>query len=139
MKIKIFSQPVKNSRSLLRCIASAEKSTDAKRGVDKTANANRATRRRTDEMRVFPWSRDTNAHLLSLMLDMTRRVSALQDAVADMRQENKLNYRQLKRHVIKLGAIDSSTHSGAAERPANYDSPHRPIVQSGIGLSYSVL
>ena len=78
-------------------------------------------------MRLLPWSEDADddAHLLSLMLDVTRRVAALQDAVTDMRQENKLSYRQLKRQLLRLSQNDAS-------RPTNFDSGHRSSVQSGI-------
>ena len=89
----------------------------------------KATSRRTDDLTLSPSSSDGDGHLLSLMLDMTRRVAALQDAVADMRQENKLNYRQLKRHMLKLGA--SSQNNG--NRAANFDSSRpRSFVHSRI-------
>ena len=68
---------------------------------------------RTDGVSVLPWSGDADAHLLSLMVDVTRRVSALQTAVTDMRQENKLNYRQLKRQLIKLSSDSRLTRPAA--------------------------
>ena len=81
-----------------------------------------------DDVRVPPWTSGGDGHLLSLMLDMTRRVAALQDAVADMRVENKLNYRQLKRQVLKLGASSQNN----ANPPANYDASRpRSFIQSG--------
>jgi len=86
--------------------------------------------RRTDGVKQSPWSPGENGHLVSLMLDMTRRVAALHDAVADMRQENRLGYRQLRRHMLKLGSSQNS-----ANRPANLDSSRpRSFVQSGILL-----
>lgn len=91
----------------------------------------KATPRRTDHVRVLPWSSDGDGHLLSLMLDMTRRVAALQDAVADMRQENKVNYRQLRRHVMKLSSAGASLHNDE-NRPTNFDSSKpQSFVQSG--------
>jgi len=106
-----------------------EKSTEAKKhDASSTANV-KATSRRTDRVSVLPWSGDGQGHLLSLMLDMTRRVAALQDAVADMRQENKINYRQLKRHMLKLSA---SSQSNSADRQSNYDSSKpQSFVQTG--------
>jgi len=79
----------------------------------------------------MPWSSgdgDDNGHLLSLMLDVTQRVAALQDAVADMRHENKLNYRQLKRHMLRLSA---SRQINVAIPPINAKSGPRPVLQSG--------
>ena len=93
------------------------------------------TSRRTDRVRLLPWSGDGDSQLLSLVLEVTRRVAALQDAVADMRQEHKLNYRQLKRLMLKL-ASDGAFSQNSGHRPANFDfSRPRSFVQSGIYYS----
>jgi len=103
--------------------------TAKKRYVGNTLNA-KETSRRTDRVRLLPWSGDQDGHLLSLMMDMTRRVAALQDAVADMRQENKLNYRQLKRHMLKLSSASESSQNNG-NRPTNFESRPRSFVHSG--------
>lgn len=110
------------------CLAASPETSSKKHDVVNNRVNVKATSRRTDDVRVSPWSSDEDGHLLSLMLDMTRRVAALQDAVADMRVENKLSYRQLKRHMLKLGA--SSQNIG--NTPANFDASRpRSFVQSG--------
>jgi len=105
---------------------STDKTPDKGRGVGSAVNA-KATPRRTDRVTVLPWSGNRDAHLLSLMLDVTRQVSALHDAVTDMRQEHKLNYRQLKRQLLKL----SSDSLNSANRPTHYDSGRQHTVHSG--------
>jgi len=119
--------------SIFCCEELAQKSSETtaarKRDVSDSVD-DKTTSYRTDRVRLLPWSDDGDAHLLSLMLDVTRQVSALQDAVADMRQENKVNYRQLKRQMMKLGSSRLSLQDNR-NRPTNFDSRPRSFVQSG--------
>ena len=110
---------------------SANATTASKKRDHAVAVRAAATPSRTDRVRLMPWSSgdgDDNGHLLSLMLDVTQRVAALQDAVADMRHQNKLNYRQLKRHMLRLSA---SRQINVAIPPINAKSGPRPVLQSG--------
>jgi len=130
-----------NSRVIsMLCVAelaetSTEETTAKKLGVGSRPTVTvKATPQRTDRVSLLPWSGNTDGHLLSLMLDVTRRVSALQNAVTEMRQENKLSYRQLKRQLLKL----SSDSRNSANRPTNHDAGRQHTVHSGtclIGLS----
>jgi len=100
-----------------------------KRDVGNTFNV-KETSHGTDRVKLLPRSDQGNSHLLSLMLDVTRRVSGLQDAVADMRQENKLSYRQLKRHLLKLSSAGASSQN-SRNRLTNFNSRPQSFVQSG--------
>jgi len=124
----------------------AAKSTDKKGeviGGSNKVDVRASSPRRTDGVSVVPWSGrrrggagdnagEAAAHLLSLMLDVTRQVSALHDAVTDMRQENKLNYRQLKRQLLRLSSGDNSN------RPASHDAARQHDVHSGTSSFLSI-
>ena len=132
---------------LMLCVTElAAKSTDKKGeviGGSNTVDERASSARRTDGVSVVPWSGrrrggggdnagEAAAHLLSLMLDVTRQVSALHDAVTDMRQENKLNYRQLKRQLLRLSSGDNSN------RPASHDAARQHDVHSGTSSFLSI-
>jgi len=119
----------------------AAKSTDKKGeviGGSNTVDVRAPSPRRTDGMSGRrrggggDSAGEAAAHLLSLMLDVTRQVSALHDAVTDMRQENKLNYRQLKRQLLRLSSGDNSN------RPASHDAARQHDVHSGTSSFLSI-